>query len=446
MKHLQLLGTAAFCAVVFSTASANVVAQTTGMPGMQGMPGMATSPFGIPMDRMGSGTTWIPDAVPLPSKSFMLGNWDMMLHGFVFVQYDKQGGPRGDEQFGSLNWGMLMASHALAGGRFQARTMLSLDPATVSNKGYPLLLQSGETFRGEPIVNRQHPHDFFMELGVLYERVLAGPVGFSLYAAPSGEPALGPVAFMHRPSAVEIPTAPLGHHWQDATHISFGVLSAGLFTRQWKLEGSLFNGREPNESRWDFDRMTLDSYSGRLTFNPSTQWSLTTGYGFLKSPESLEPDESTHRITASVLHSARFREHGERATSIVWGANKPSGESMTHSFLAESRLAWNQRNTIFGRAERVRKSAADLVLDMPELGLASDRQFDVTSISLGYIREVYRSRGVSIGLGGLGTVNAIPEALEGAYGSRTPVGGMLFLRFRPIGSRPSSMAGMSHGN
>src|SRR6185436_5398667 len=181
-----------------------------------------------------------PDAVPIPSKQFMLGAWDVMAHGYVFAQYNKQSGRRGDDQFGSLNWGMIMASHGLAGGRLQARTMLSLDAATVTAKGYPLLLQSGETFDGQPIADRQHPHDFFMELGVLYERALAGPVGFSLYAAPSGEPALGPVAFMHRPSSIDIPAAPLGHHWQDATHISFGVVTAGLFTRQWKLEGSAF--------------------------------------------------------------------------------------------------------------------------------------------------------------------------------------------------------------
>ena len=245
-----------------------------------------TSPLGISMDRMGSGTSWIPDAVTLPSRHTMAGSWEIMLHGFVFLQYDKQSGPRGDDQFGSLNWGMLMASRPLAGGRFQTRMMLSLDPATVCNRGYPLLLQTGETYRGQPLYDRQHPHDFWMEVGALYERELTSSLAWSLYVAPSGEPALSPVAFMHRPSAMDDPVAPLGHHWQDATHISFGVLTAGLFGRKWKLEGSLFNGREPNEKRWDFDRMRLDSYSGRVTVNPDSQWSLALGYGFLKSPES----------------------------------------------------------------------------------------------------------------------------------------------------------------
>ena len=188
---------------------------------------MVSGPLSLSMDRMGSGTTWIPDAVTLPSRHKMFGAWEVMAHGFVFGQYDHQNGPRGDDQLGSLNWTMLMASRELAGGHFQARTMLSLDPATVTSKGYPLLLQTGEAFGGEPLHDRQHPHDFFMELGVLYQREFNHRIAWSLYAAPSGEPALGPVAFMHRPSAMDNPAAPLGHHWQDATHVSFGVVTAG---------------------------------------------------------------------------------------------------------------------------------------------------------------------------------------------------------------------------
>ena len=218
---------------------------TKGVRGMtDSMPHMAMvpDPLGVTMERLGSGTTWIPDAVSLPSRQFSANDWNFMIHGWVFGQYDKQSGARGADQVGSLNWGMLMASHELAGGRFQARTMLSLDALGVTNDGYPLLLQSGETFHGEPLHDRQHPHDFWMELGAMYDRPVTKDVGLSLYAAPSGEPALGPVAFMHRPSAMDIPTAPIGHHWQDATHTTFGVLTAGIFTDTWRLEGSAFNG------------------------------------------------------------------------------------------------------------------------------------------------------------------------------------------------------------
>jgi hypothetical protein len=406
---------------------------------------MPTSPFGISMDRMGSGTTWIPDAVRVPSRHTMLGSWDAMLHGFVFVQYDKQGGPRGDDQFGSLNWAMFMLGHSFGGGRVQLRTMLSLDPATVSSRGYPLLLQSGETYDGEPVFDRQHPHDFFMELGVLYERPLVGPVGFSLYAAPAGEPALGPVAFMHRPSAMDLPAAGLGHHWQDATHIAFGVLTAGLFGRNWKVEASAFNGREPNEKRWDFDRLRLDSYSGRLTVNPTANLSATLGYGYLESPESLSPDESMRRVTASLMHGRKLGANGQWASTAVFGANRHEGEdSFSKSYLIESEAVLDSRNTIMSRVEHLRKTAHDLRLDTPDFGFESHHAFGVSAFTLGYIREFATMRGWTFGIGGHGTLNLVGTDLARVYGSRTPLGAMLYLRVRPALAGAMNHAGMHH--
>src|SRR6266850_3949217 len=392
---------------------------------------MMIDPLGVSMERMGSGTTWIPDAVPLPARHKMVGSWLVMLHGFGFVQYDKQGGRRGDDQFGSLNWAMLMASRDLLGGRFQARTMLSLDPATVTNRGYPLLLQSGETYGGQPLVDRQHPHDFWMELAVMYERALSRGVGVTVYAAPSGEPALGPVAFMHRPSAMDDPVAPLGHHWQDATHISFGVLTAGIFGHHWKLEGSAFNGREPDEHRWGFDRLRLDSYAGRFTVHLDSSWVIATGYGFLKSPEALHPSESVHRVTASVLHGRRLGMNGQIATSLIWGANRHSGRT-THSVLAESEAVLDRRNTIVGRVELVQKTAEDLVVPAGPGGFAPDSTFTVAAMSVGYIREVVRMSKATLGVGFQATLNLVPTELQPFYGSRTPVGGIVFVRTRPL--------------
>ena len=402
------------------------------------MMSMMIDPLGVSMERMGSGTTWIPDAVSLPARHVMAGSWLLMLHGFGFLQYDKQGGPRGDEQFGSLNWAMLMASRDVWGGRFQARTMLSLDPATVSTRGYPLLLQSGESYRGQPLYDRQHPHDFWMELAVMYERALSRSIGVSLYAAPSGEPALGPVAFMHRPSAMDNLAAPLSHHWQDATHISFGVLTAGLFGTHWKLEGSAFNGREPDEKRWGFDPIRLDSYSGRFTVNPDSAWSVSAGYGFLKSPEALRPAESMHRMTASVLHGRKLGIDGQLATALVWGANRHSGRT-THAALAEAEAIVDRRNTLFGRVELVQKTAEELVLPTGPGGFAPESTFTIKALSLGYIREIGRTRWATVGIGFQGTLNAVPAALESFYGSRTPVGGMLLVRIRPLHA-PHEMA------
>jgi hypothetical protein len=405
---------------------------------------MTPEPLGVSMERMGSGTTWIPDAVGLPSIHSMKGSWDLMLHGFVFGQYDKQAGPRGDEQFGSLNWGMFMASRELAGGRFQVRTMLSLDPATVSEKGYPLLLQSGESFAGQPLVDRQHPHDFWMELGAMYERPITKNVGVMVYGAPSGEPALGPVAFMHRPSAMDNPFAPLGHHWQDATHVSFGVATAGVFTNKWRLEGSVFNGREPDEHRWNFDPIKFDSYSGRLTFNPDSSWSFTGGYGWMKSPEILDPGEPLHRMTASALHGVKRGDGGQIASAVIWGANVQHGV-WSHSVLVESEAILDQSNTLLMRAEYVQKNAEELVLERPPHNLDPELRLNVGTISAGYIREVGRMWGTTLGLGGMGTVNFVPSSIESIYGSRMPVGGVLFLRLRPQFNR-KSMAGMDHAH
>jgi hypothetical protein len=405
-----------------------------------GMMMMATpDPLGVTMDRMGSGTTWVPDAAPIPSVHFAAPrNWDVTGHGFAFLYYDKQDGPRGDEQIGSLNWMMLMASHTLGGGRFQARTMLSLDALTATSRGYPLLLQSGEAYDGVPLHDRQHPHDFFMELSALYEVPVTKTVGIMFYAAPSGEPALGPVAFMHRPSAMDNPTAPISHHWQDATHITFGVLSAGIFTHSFKLEGSVFNSREPDQHRFDFDPLKLDSYSGRVTWNPSEQWSVTGGYGFLKSPEALNPTESMHRATASVLHGTTLGADGQWSTSLIYGANSHPGHDVSQSVLVESEAVFNARHSVFGRAELTQKSAADLVLPTS----VNADHFDVGAVSLGYIREVARFGSGTLGIGAMGTLNLVPSTLSTAYGSRTPLGAMLFVRARPFLNRMKMMGPM----
>lgn len=366
-----------------------------------------------------------------------------MMHGFLFGQFDHQDGKRGGDQLGSLNWAMFMAAHELAGGRFQARTMLSLDAAGVTARGYPLLMQSGESYRGQALHDVQHPHDFWMELSLLYERPITEHVGVSFYAAPSGEPALGPVAFMHRPSAMDNPAAPLAHHWQDATHVSFGVLSAGVFGHDWKLEGSIFNGREPDEHRWNFDPIRLDSYSGRISFNPNRTWALSGGYGYMKTMERLHPNDRTHRVTASAMRGTSLGDAGQWATTLIWGANSHSSNpGLSHSFTLETEAILDTRNTVLGRAEYVQKNADDLALDEQPSSIGSTRQFGLGSISLGFVREVTRLRSATLGLGALGAVNVVPSAVESAYGSRTPLGVLIFVRIRPIFLGPVKMKSM----
>src|SRR5438128_3718584 len=399
---------------------------------------MRAGPLGIPETRMGSGTSWLPDDSPMHAAHFMLGRWTLMLHGVGFSQYDWQGGSRGSNQCGLVNWAMAAASRPLGEGQLQLSGMLSAEPWTIGSRGYPLLLQSGESYRGTPLHDRQHPHDLFMELAALYERPVGRNLGLSVYLAPVGEPAVGPVAFPHRPSAADDPLAPISHHWQDGTHITFGVVSAGVFTRSVKLEASWFNGREPDENRTNFDYAgrRLDSYSGRLTVNPGPRWSLSAWYAYLKSPEGLHPDESLHRIGAAALTTQRVGNAGTWSSALVYGANDQIGTGrLASSVVVESTLDLDGTNSLFGRAEYVRKSAEELVVP----SVPAMTEYDVGALALGYQRTVAAVAGLAAGVGVRGSVNFVPSSLNAVYGSRTPVGAAIFLQLRPAGARQGDM-------
>ena len=394
---------------------------------------MNAGPLGIPDTRMGSGTSWLPDASPMHATHVMIGNWTVMLHGQGAFQYDWQGGSRGSVQLGIINWAMAAGSRPLGGGRLQLRGMLSAEPWTIGSRGYPLLVQSGESYQGAPLHDRQHPHDLFMELAALYERPAGRNVGLSLYLAPVGEPAVGPVAFPHRPSAADDPLAPLSHHWQDATHITFGVVTAGVFTRAAKLEASWFNGREPDENRTDFDYAgrKLDSYSARLTVNTGPRWSLSAWYAYLKSPEGLHPDESLHRLGAAALTTRPVGAGGTWSSALIYGANDQIGTGrLASSMLVESTLDLDRTNAVFGRVEYVRKSAEELVI----ASVPPTTEYDVGALALGYLRTVGTMAGLAAGVGVRGSVNLVPSSLGPVYGSRTPVGVAIYIRLRPAGA------------
>jgi hypothetical protein len=381
---------------------------------------MAFGPLSDTQDA--SGTAWQPAGTPMHAYHAMSGDWAMMTHYNAFLAYDHQSGPRGDDQSNSINWLMLMATRRSAENELTLRGMFSLEPATTTKKGYPLLFQTGEAYQGQPLIDRQHPHDFFMELAARYRRLLDPDTVFSLYVAPSGEPALGPPAFMHRASALDNPASPISHHWLDSTHISFGVLTLGVARKTWQLEGSWFNGREPDEDRWNIERPKLDSYSGRFTWNPTDEWSAQISTGYLKSPEELHPDESLHRTTASLIHYAKLEGGGQLATTLGWGRNNHGGQP-AHAFLAESSYI-TENYTLFGRAEYVQKTGEELAL------LPDDRKFGVKQFTLGFTRELVRDRPWQLALGGSVTYSVKPDDLDAVYGKH-PIGFWIFLRLRP---------------
>ena len=318
---------------------------TSAMPEHGGM--KSSIDIADPMSRESSGTSWVPDSTPMYGKMLMFGDDMLMLHGGAFPRYTNVNSPRGDDRIDAPNWFMGMYSHPFSETtQIGFRGMMSLDPLTEEGRGYPLLYQTGETWHDQPLHDRQHPHDLFDELSAAVSQVFGNDFSGFLYFGYPGEPALGPPAFMHRLSAMDNPDAPISHHWQDSTHITFGVATLGLVWKDLKLEGSTFTGREPDEDRYDFDRPRFDSASVRLSWNPTADLSLQISHGYIKSPEALEPDVKVHRTTASVIYNRRLGAESNWSNSFVWGQNDTTSKSQ--SFLFETDFQW-KRETVYGR-------------------------------------------------------------------------------------------------
>lgn len=379
--------------------------------------------------RDASGTAWLPDASPMYGIHRQAEPWELMFHGNAFVQYLNEGGEehRRGQQAGSINWIMGMARRPLAGGRAGVRAMLSLEPWTISGCGYPVLLATGEVCDGDTIHDRQHPHDLFMELAGEYDRPLTSSLRWQVYGGPAGEPALGPAGFPHRVSAMPNLVAPIGHHWLDATHITFGVVTAGVYGSRWKGEASIFNGREPDERRTDFDVAPLDSYSGRLWWLPTERIALQVSAGHLEeaeAPPGVGPREDVVRITSSGTYHAALGAAGFWATTVAWGANRET-DHVTHAFTAETVATRDGANTWFGRLEIAGKEAHDLHVH------ESDDVFTVGKLQGGYVRYLSSRSGVQPGFGLSVSASVVPAALEARYGGRVVPGFGVFMTVRP---------------
>ena len=391
-------------------------------------PPMDPTPLQIEETRDASGTAWQPDSTPMFMWMTKASGWMLGLHTNSFVGYDSDAGSRGDDQLVSINWIMGMARHTVGTGDVTFRAMLSAEPATLPKNGYPLLLQTGESYRGMALHDRQHPHDLFMELAARYRQPIGDTLGFELYAAPVGEPAVGPAAFPHRFTAMADPLAPLGHHWLDSTHIAFGVVSAGVFTKTVKLEGSWFNGREPDENRWNFDFRKLDSFSARLSLNPTRDLSTQVSWARLDSPEQLQSSVSVQRYTASAMWNHRLDDDTtDVAVTAAVGRNNPSMGPSTNAGLVEASFMLNDTHTLFTRAELLNKTGEELVLG-PALAANT---YAIAGFSAGYVYDFDALGPIVPGLGVIATVDVIGRALEPIYDTRTPVGGMVFVRLRP---------------
>ena len=399
----------------------------SGSQKMPDMPGMGPAEVSLPSPHASSGTGWQPASVPERAWMTAWRGWDLMAHGQLFLTYNQQGGPRGAGKAESVNYLMLMEQHKWWKGTILFREMFSAESLTSPHPGFPELFQTGETYHGQPLVDHQHPHDVFAELALLYTVPIRSKLSWLFYGGPSAEPALGPVTYLHRESATENPAAPLSHHLQDSTHTSFGVVTTGFVIDRFKIEGSAFNGREPNEERWSIQPAALDSWSVRGSVAPSTNWTAQYSYGLLVHPEALEPGDQ-RRQTASVEYnrplSSGWLRQGNWATSLIWGRVQKDFEPFPlNSYLLESTLNFRERNYAYTRMELVDKD--ELFPDAP--GHSSYR---VGAYTFGGVRDLLHSHNWQVGLGADVTFYSKPSVLDAAYGDN-PVSFHVFLRVRP---------------
>jgi hypothetical protein len=380
----------------------------------------------------GSGTSAEPDSVPVPMLMKMKGKLTLMFHANVFALDEHQSSPRGGDKFFSTNWFMGMAQRPLGPGAFTARAMLSLEPATVTGRQYPLLFQQGETAFGKPITDGQHPHNFFMEIAALYDLKLGKNALLSFYAAPMGDPAIGPIPYPHRASAAEDPLAALGHHQEDSTHIAEDVVTLGLTYRIARIEGSGFHGREPNENRWNISQGKIDSWSTRLTIQPGKNWSGQFSYGRIASPEALFPGENQERMTASAMYNRPIHK-GNWVSSLIWGRTRSlEDNSIFNSYALESTLRFLTRNHAWTRIENADRSNELLLGENAVPPNFQEQPIGrVQAYTLGYDRDFDLIPHFATAIGAQVTAYGVGENLRSVYGS-LPAGVAIFIRIRPF--------------
>lgn len=380
-----------------------------------------TGAFGAyPMQRESSGTAWQPDTSEHAGLHIMSGDWTLMAHGVVNLVYDHQAGARGDDKSFASGMLMGMARRPIGNGTLQLKAMVGPDPI-MGKRGYPLLLASGETANGvDRLIDRQHPHDFFMELSALLSQNIGPKSSLFLYAGLPGEPAFGPPAFMHREAIMDSPEAPISHHWLDSTHISFGVVTAGIVLGAIKLEASGFNAREPDQHRWNIETGPLDSTAVRLSWNPTRELALQGSWGDFKHPEQLEPGANQKRLSASLLYAKEIAPGWKLAGTLAWGRKSAHGQH-DDAYVAEAAVkhwAW----TLFGRGELTENRELTDVEDGPA--------YRVGKVSLGAVRDFQIADHCSLGAGGLVALNFVPDALAPLYGGHSPLGTMAFVRLK----------------
>jgi hypothetical protein len=435
------------CAVLFALLVANLAIAQQTMPGMKmdgmgSMDGMDEQPMpstqprgwaGEILQHSGSGTSAEPGSTPTSMAMGHKNSWMLMFHASVFLLDTQQTGQRGGDKFFSTSWFMPMAQRKLGPGELTVQGMFSLEPATVTGERYPMLFEQGETAYGQPIVDGQHPHNLVMGLGAYYDLPLGKKTLLSFYAAPVGDPAIGPTAYPHRASAAENPVATLGHHQEDSTHVAYDVATVGLTYGIARVEASGFHGREPDEHRWQMQQSAIDSWSTRLTLQPGRDWSGQYSYALIHSPEQLFPAENQQRMTASVTYN-RPLARGNWASTALWGRTRDLAESSKeNSYLLESTLRFARSNYVWtrienaGRSNELLYSAGRLPANFAEMPLTH-----VQGYTVGYDRDVKIAQHIESAVGAQVTLYGVGKPLQAIYGT-DPISLNVFVRLRVKG-------------
>jgi hypothetical protein len=350
--------------------------------------------------------------------------WTVAVDGAVFATFNKQGGRRGDTDFRSQNWLMTIGARPLGSTTLTLTGMVTAEPFTVTTAGYSEIFQEGETYRRLQMTDHQHPHDLFMQLAAAWTIPVRDATHLTFAGGPVGEATLGPVAFMHRASSTENPTAPLSHHVFDSTHIVTDVAIARVDMGILSVEGSVFHGREPDEHHYDLDFGRPDSWAARAWFRPTPSWDIQVSRGFLHEPEALEPGDQ--RRTSASVSWLRFNGGNYTALTAAVGANRRPF-STVHAVLVEATL--NVRKTaIYARAERTSAETEILlfpvVVHRPHLGELVD---PIRAVTLGAVQDVARPGPLAIGVGGDVTVYGVPQLLQVTHGD-APLSFHVFVR------------------
>lgn len=360
-----------------------------------------------------------------------------MLHGNAFLVQTLAEGPRGRSEFAVPN--MIMGDVGSTVGErhyLNVNLMMTFEKWTFPKRGYPELLQIGEhDGEDQPYIDAQHPHSSPIMGLTLSDtiRIGEGKDHLRIFFAPRGQPTDGPIAFMHRPTGMVNPDAPLGHHvGQDVAHITSTVFGASLALGRTRVEASTFNGAEPESTKVDLPLGKLNSYSARLIYKFSQDWSAMVSAAQLKDPEPHDPDiTKVERYSASLYGqhqmSSGWMFHNTTIFGLVNFYDRISAlRSVLHEFWLHQK---DVPHNFWGRVEFVERAPAQLGI----LGNANSLGPKwVTALTAGYTHDLRHFNFGTVGLGTSITKNFIPSEFENSYGG-DPISGRIFIQLSGMG-------------